>query len=127
MKSSRNFQHTTLRSRWIGTTSPRLRRHYATLPSGTSHGCLRHLRRLALLYKQSPRRSASLGLYKTGRVPLHLPTQASWITFGRRDWTLKTSFSAMTTLRDALRGQKEDGWSQSRTFRRYGRLSWGPT
>ena len=78
MKSSRNFQHRTLRSRWIGTTSPRLRRHYATLPSGTSHGCPRHLRRLALLYKQKPKRSAPLALYKMGRAPLHLPTQASW-------------------------------------------------
>jgi hypothetical protein len=45
-------------------------------------------------------------LYKTGRTPLHLPTRASWITFGRRDWTLKTSCFAMTTLRDALRAQK---------------------
>jgi hypothetical protein len=26
-----------------------------------------------------------------------------------------------------VKGTKGDGWSQSRTFRRYGRLSWGPT
>ena len=121
---SHNFQHTTLRSRWIGTTSPRLMR---TLPSGTLHGWQRHLRRLALLYKQSPKRNASLNLYKTARASLHLPTRASWKTIGIRDWTLKTSFSATTTLRDALRAQKRDGWFQSRTFRRYGLLSWGPT
>ena len=92
MKSSRNFQHKTLRSRWIGTTSSRLRRHYATLPSGTLHGCLRHLQRLALVNKQSPRRNALPGLYKTGKTPLYLPTQASRITIRRRYWTLKIFF-----------------------------------
>ena len=106
MKSSHNFQHTTLRSIWIDTTSLWLMRHYATLLSGTLHASLIHLQRLALLYKQSPRRSVLFGLYKTGRTPLHLPTQALWITIGRRYWTLKTSSFAMTTLRYALRDTK---------------------
>ena len=37
-------------------------------------------------------------------------------TIERRDWTLESSFSTVTTLRDALKAQKKIGWSQSFPF-----------